>query len=52
LGLAIARTAVQAHRGTIWAASRPGGGLIVTLQLPLQPPLAVDHAVITPRQLA
>jgi two-component system OmpR family sensor kinase len=36
LGLAIARSAVRAHRGTIWAANRPGGGLIVTLQLPLE----------------
>jgi two-component system OmpR family sensor kinase len=36
LGLAIARTAVRAHHGTIWAANRLGGGLIVTLQLPLE----------------
>ena len=35
LGLAIARTAVQAHHGTIWAANRPEGGLRVTLRLPL-----------------
>ena len=36
LGLAIARSAVQAHRGTIWASNRPGGGLIITLRLPLE----------------
>jgi two-component system OmpR family sensor kinase len=36
LGLAIARSAVRAHRGTIWAANRPEGGLTVTLQLPLE----------------
>jgi two-component system OmpR family sensor kinase len=36
LGLAIARSAVRAHHGTIWATNRPGGGLIVTLQLPLE----------------
>jgi two-component system OmpR family sensor kinase len=35
LGLAIARTAVHAHHGTIAAANRPDGGLIVTLRLPL-----------------
>ena len=35
LGLTIARTAVQAHHGTIWAANRPEGGLVVTLRLPL-----------------
>jgi two-component system OmpR family sensor kinase len=40
LGLAIARSAVQAHRGSIWATNRPGGGLIVTLRLPLQQPAA------------
>ena len=35
LGLAIARSAVRAHHGTIWAANRSGGGLIVTIRLPL-----------------
>lgn len=35
LGLAIARAAVRAHHGTIWAANRPEGGLVVTLRLPL-----------------
>jgi two-component system OmpR family sensor kinase len=35
LGLAIARSAAQAHHGTIWATNRPGGGLTVTLCLPL-----------------
>jgi two-component system OmpR family sensor kinase len=34
LGLAIARTAVQGYHGTIWAANRSTGGLIVTLRLP------------------
>jgi two-component system OmpR family sensor kinase len=37
LGLAIARSAVQAHRGTIRATNRPEGGLIITLRLPLEP---------------
>jgi two-component system OmpR family sensor kinase len=36
LGLAIARSAVKTHGGKIWAANRAGGGLIVTLQLPME----------------
>lgn len=45
LGLTIARTAVQAHHGTIWATNRAEGGLIVTLRLPLPAaPLPADHA--------
>ncbi len=35
LGLAIARRAVQAHRGQIRAANRPGGGLAITIRLPV-----------------
>jgi two-component system, OmpR family, sensor kinase len=35
LGLAIARSAARAHSGAIWAANRQGGGLVVTLRLPL-----------------
>ncbi len=34
LGLAIARSAVTAHQGSIVATNRPSGGLIVTLRLP------------------
>lgn len=34
LGLAIARRAMQAHGGTITAKSKPGGGLIISLQIP------------------
>jgi two-component system OmpR family sensor kinase len=34
LGLAIARRALAAHGGTIAAANRPGGGLLVTMTLP------------------
>ena len=40
LGLAIARRAVAAHGGQVRARNRPGGGLEVTLSLPLAP-----HAV-------
>jgi signal transduction histidine kinase len=36
LGLAIARRVVLAHRGKITAANRPGGGLLVTIDLPAE----------------
>jgi two-component system sensor histidine kinase CpxA len=35
LGLAIAARAAELHGGTIHAANRPGGGLVVTLELPV-----------------
>jgi two-component system, OmpR family, sensor histidine kinase KdpD len=35
LGLSISKGIVEAHRGRIWAAARPGGGSIFTLALPL-----------------
>lgn len=35
LGLAITRRAVAAHGGRAVAANAPGGGLIVTLRLPV-----------------
>lgn len=37
LGLAIARRVVEAHGGRVSAANRPGGGLVVTLELPSSP---------------
>lgn len=37
LGLAIARRAVEFHGGTIEASLRDGGGLLLTLRLPLPP---------------
>ncbi len=36
LGLAIARTVVQAHGGTISLENRPEGGLLATIRLPLR----------------
>jgi two-component system sensor histidine kinase KdpD len=36
LGLAISKGIIEAHKGRIWAANRPGGGTIVTLALPLE----------------
>jgi signal transduction histidine kinase len=39
LGLAIARRAVEAHGGRVWAENAPQGtGLIVRIRLPLRPP--------------
>jgi two-component system OmpR family sensor kinase len=35
LGLAIARSAAQAHNGVVWAANRAGGGLTVAFELPI-----------------
>ncbi|MEU5882319.1 HAMP domain-containing sensor histidine kinase [Spirillospora sp. NPDC047279] len=35
LGLSIVRSVVLAHRGTVYATPRSGGGLIVTVRLPL-----------------
>lgn len=35
LGLAITRRVAEAHGGTVVAANRPGGGLLVTITLPL-----------------
>jgi signal transduction histidine kinase len=37
LGLAIVRSIVGAHQGTLDMKPRPGGGLIVTVELPRQP---------------
>lgn len=37
LGLAIAASAVRRHGGTISAANQPGGGLVVTVTLPVNP---------------
>jgi signal transduction histidine kinase len=38
LGLSIVRAVVQAHGGTVWAEPVPGGGLMVTVQLPVHLP--------------
>ena len=37
LGLSIVRSVVNAHRGTVFATPRAGGGLIVTVRLPPAP---------------
>lgn len=37
LGLSIVRAAVAAHGGRVWAEPVPGGGLAVTVQLPVAP---------------
>jgi signal transduction histidine kinase len=38
LGLSIVQAVVQAHGGTVWAEPVPGGGLTVTVQLPVHLP--------------
>jgi len=37
LGLSIVRSVVHAHRGSVYATPRAGGGLIVTVRLPFSP---------------
>jgi PAS domain S-box-containing protein len=39
LGLSIAQGVIQGHRGRIRIGSRPGGGTIVTVELPMSPAL-------------
>jgi signal transduction histidine kinase len=43
LGLSIVRSITAAHSGTIQSRPRPGGGLIVQINLPPAPPSAGDH---------
>jgi signal transduction histidine kinase len=38
LGLAIARGVIQGHAGRLVIDDRPGGGALVTVEIPLQPP--------------
>jgi len=40
LGLAIVKSITQAHDGTLTVAPRAGGGLCITVQLPVAPPCA------------
>lgn len=44
LGLAICKGIVEAHHGRIWAEVRPGGGTIVTVVLPQEPPDAAGRS--------
>ncbi|HEX6997602.1 MAG TPA: ATP-binding protein [Gammaproteobacteria bacterium] len=48
IGLAITTRVVELHGGTVTAANRPGGGLAVTLRLPLQPAPAVGSEAVAP----
>ena len=48
LGLTICRGLVEAHGGQMWAANRPGGGLVVRFTLPLTgtpPAVALDEGL-------
>jgi two-component system sensor histidine kinase KdpD len=49
LGLAICRGIVELHGGKIWAAQRPGGGLVVRFTLPLDgaPPQILSEEAAT-----
>ena len=47
LGLAICRSIVGAHEGSLWAANNPDGGAVVHLALPVQPS-AVQETVYPP----
>jgi two-component system sensor histidine kinase KdpD len=35
LGLSICKGIIEVHNGKIWAQNRPGGGTIISVQLPL-----------------
>jgi len=50
LGLAICRAIVEAHRGSILARPRPGGGACFVITLPLgnPPPVALDDGQSPP----
>jgi signal transduction histidine kinase len=43
IGLAIARSVVEAHGGRIWAESEVGKGSVFRFEVPLAPPEAIDH---------
>ncbi len=43
LGLALTATVVEAHGGSVEAASPPGGGAVITLRLPLAPARAGEE---------
>jgi signal transduction histidine kinase len=51
LGLAIARRTFEVHGGTATAANVPGGGFLVTLELPLLVPVATRADVIEPARI-
>ena len=48
LGLAIAQSVVKAHQGLICASDTPGGGLTITIMLPIWPVEQVSSAASTP----
>jgi two-component system, OmpR family, sensor histidine kinase CpxA len=49
LGLSITDRAVRLHRGSVKAANRPGGGLVVEIRLPvISPTIAADLREATP----
>jgi signal transduction histidine kinase len=52
LGLAIAHEAVKKHGGRISAVNRPGGGLLVTMEIPTRADgLGVDRSSDSPNRI-
>jgi two-component system sensor histidine kinase KdpD len=51
LGLAICRAVMQRHGGSITAANRPGGGAVITIEVPVggTPPVVADMPEISTR---
>ena len=45
MGLSISESAIRAHHGRIWAGNRKNGGLVVTMELPVEPKEHLHDAV-------
>ena len=45
MGLSISESAIRAHHGRIWAENRKNGGLVVTMELPVEPKEHLHDAV-------
>jgi two-component system OmpR family sensor kinase len=52
LGLSIVAAIVAAHGGRAWAADRPGGGTVMTVRLPAEPPPRAAVTVEPPPRAA
>ena len=52
LGLSIVAAIVAAHGGRVRAADRPGGGTVMTVQLPAEPPARAAVIGVPPEPAA